>query len=88
MINHWMFKCKDISHLISQSMDKKLSLKYRMGIKIHLMMCDLCARYKDQLLLINRALAKVDTFDQSPDALITPLPDHAKNRIRKALESP
>ncbi len=87
MINHWVFKCKDISYLISKSMDKKLSLKQRLGIKFHLMMCDLCRRYKKQLDLIQKAVSLITSSEKSSDDLITPLPDKTKEKIKKHLDS-
>ncbi len=87
MINHWVFKCKDISYLISKSMDKKLSLKQRLGIKFHLMMCDLCRRYKKQLDLIQKAISLVSNSEKSSDDLITPLPTKTKDKIKKHLDT-
>ena len=86
-MNHWVFKCKDISLLISKSMDKKLSLKHRMGIRFHLMMCDLCRRYKSQLDLIRKAVFLVANSEKTEDDFITPLPDKSKSKIKKHLDS-
>ncbi len=86
MINHWMFKCKDISHLISRSMDQKLPLRIRIGIKFHLMMCHLCLRYKKQLELIHKAISKLDT-DKEEQFPVTQLPDQTKEKIKKNLEN-
>ncbi len=86
MINHWMFKCKDISHLISRSMDQKLPLRIRIGIKFHLMMCHLCLRYKKQLELIHKAISKLDT-DKEEHFPVTQLPDQTKEKIKMNLEN-
>ncbi len=85
MINHWIFRCKDISHLISRSMDQKLPLRIRLGIKFHLMMCNLCLRYKKQLDLICSAFSTIEN-DKDNDSFITPLPNKAKEKIKKNLE--
>ncbi|RLB97780.1 MAG: zf-HC2 domain-containing protein [Deltaproteobacteria bacterium] len=86
MINHWMFRCKDVSYLISQSMDQKLSLRIRLGIKFHLMMCDLCSRYKQQLDLIRKAISKVET-EKEEDPFITPLPGQTRKKIKNHLKT-
>ena len=86
MINHWMFKCKDVSYLISRSMDQKLPLRIRLGIKFHLMMCDLCLRYKEHLTLIHKSILKIET-DKEKKFPITPLPDQAKEKIKKQLKN-
>ncbi|MEN8210277.1 MAG: hypothetical protein ABFR31_01050 [Thermodesulfobacteriota bacterium] len=84
MINHWIFNCKDISRLISRSMDQKLPLGIRLGIKFHLMMCDLCLRYKKQLELISKSMSKIET-DRQDNYPTAHLPDQAKKEIKKAL---
>jgi hypothetical protein len=85
MINHWMFKCKDISHLISRSMDQKLPLRIRLGIKFHLMMCNLCLRYKKQLELIHKAISKIETENENSYPSVH-LPDQIKKTIKKKLK--
>lgn len=95
-VNHWMFKCKDISALVSRSMDTKLPLHQRLGIKVHLMMCHLCRQYKNQLTLLSAALKTIDPvsiksfdidiYNTSPDeSLIIPLPDSIKKEIQDRL---
>jgi len=85
MINHWTFRCKDVSDLISRSMDEKLSLKIRMGIKFHLMMCHLCLNYKNQLNLIRKAVLKLESAEES-DIAVTRLPDEARQKIKEHLK--
>ncbi len=95
MINHWIFRCKDISALVSRSMDEKLPLHQRLGIKFHLMMCHFCRQYKNQLILITGALKTIDPvstescidlYNPSPyDSLIIPLPDSIKKEIKDRL---
>lgn len=83
-MNHWLFRCKDITELISQSMDEKLPLRVRLGIKFHLMMCDLCTRYKKQLDLIRRAISKIkNDFETQPPRK---LPDEVKENLKKLVK--
>jgi len=81
-MRHWIFSCKQISRLISESMDRKLPLSRRMGIRFHLMMCNLCRRYKKQLLFI-RSLVKKN--DLKNEFFCQALPDDARKRIKKEL---
>ena len=55
-MRHWIFSCKQITGMISESMDRKLSLSQRIGIRFHLMMCKLCTRYQKQLLFMREVL--------------------------------
>mgnify|MGYP006865028487 CR=1 FL=1 len=83
-MNHWLFRCKDITELISQSMDEKLPLRVRLGIKFHLMMCDLCTRYKKQLDLIRSAIAKISRdLEKQPQKK---LPDEVKENLKKIVK--
>ncbi len=77
MIKHWVFNCKDVSSLISRSLDQKLPLSTSLGIKFHLMMCKLCRRYEKQLLIIHAALK---------EEIIVPLPKPTKEKIKAALK--
>ena len=86
MINHWLFRCKDITYLISQSMDVKLPLKIRLGIKFHLMMCDLCLRYKKQLELIRKVILKIEA-EKEADSFTTPLPEQIREKIKNHLKN-
>ena len=47
-----MLSCKDVTRLISESMDTSLPIGKRIGMRLHLLMCKFCSRYERQLLLI------------------------------------
>jgi hypothetical protein len=83
---HWMFCCKDVSQKVSESMDRKLPLHHRMFIRIHLMMCKYCSRFRRQLLL----LREMSGFDQIVDAsteFSAGLSLEAQKRIKDSLKS-
>ena len=50
-----MLSCKEITHLVSQSQDRKLGLSERIGLYIHLKICDGCRNFNAQLAFIRRA---------------------------------
>lgn len=81
-MRHWIFSCKKITGMISESMDLKLPLSRRMGIRFHLMMCHLCRRYEQQLLFIRSVLHRDQKTD---DVSSQTLPDDARQRIEKKL---
>jgi len=45
---HWMFSCKEVSQLVSESMDRALPFYQRVLIRMHLLMCKYCARLREQ----------------------------------------
>ena len=55
-MDYWLFNCKEISRLVSESMDRTLPIFQRIGIRIHLLMCRYCARYEKQLRFLRRAI--------------------------------
>lgn len=56
VMNNWMMKCEEVSKLVSQSLDRKLPLYQRIGVRLHLMMCKLCTQNYRQLLDLRRTL--------------------------------
>jgi hypothetical protein len=44
-----MLSCKDVTHLISQSQDRKLTLGERISLEMHLAMCNGCSNFKSQM---------------------------------------
>ncbi|NIA31095.1 MAG: hypothetical protein GWP06_14435 [Actinobacteria bacterium] len=79
--------CDIITHKISESMDGKISLRDKLEIRIHLLGCNLCTRYRDQLLIIQDMLNKY-TKDVEHEQILTDvsLSETARERIRRNLE--
>lgn len=84
MNKYWLFNCKDISRLVSDSMDRNLSLKHRLGIRFHLMMCRYCYRFARQLKRMRQVIQQ-ETAPQTPPRQT--LSDKQKQRIREQLKS-
>ena len=55
-MSHWMFDCKKVSKMVSESMDRKFPLHRRLLITTHLLMCKYCNRFKKQLLILRHAV--------------------------------
>jgi hypothetical protein len=52
-----MLSCKDISNLLSDRLDRKLSLMERVRLRMHLAMCTGCSRVERQLDFLREALS-------------------------------
>ena len=48
--------CREVHQLVSQGMDRKLTLIERMRVGSHLMVCTACTRFNDQMSLLRRAM--------------------------------
>ncbi len=51
--------CEVIGRKISESFDKKLTIKERIQIKIHLLGCTFCMRYREQLIKLHNMASKL-----------------------------
>ena len=83
-MNHWMFRCKDVSQKVSLSMDMALPLHQRTAIRFHLMMCRYCARFSRQLKLLRR-LSLHPEGDLPASEPPENLSNEAKQRIKDSM---
>lgn len=89
---NWLLRmlptCRDVTRLLSDSMDRPLPFHARIRLNLHLRMCVLCERYKHQLLLLRDVLRKDGARLVEADRLEKPgLSAEARDRIRRAIES-
>ena len=85
-MNHWMFKCKEVTRMVSESLDRKLPLYQRIGVRIHLLMCKFCSRFKKQLLFLRETI-RLHVERGEDTELSTKLPPEARERIRKSIQN-
>jgi hypothetical protein len=48
--------CKEASRLISEGMDRRLSVPERIKLRLHVSICDACTRFTSQVAFLRRAL--------------------------------
>ena len=89
-LRHWILHnrlhaCRDIVPIISESLDRRLPLRRRMVLKLHLFVCMRCARYLHQLLSMRAAVRgrAVSMFDE--EGAEPSLSAEARERIARAL---
>ena len=83
-----MLSCKDISKLVSESLDHKLPMRKRLSLWMHLGMCGVCWGFRKTLFRIHqesREYALEIEQDSASDE--TKLSDESRERITRALES-
>jgi hypothetical protein len=84
-----MLACKDVTELISRSMDTSLPIGERIGVRIHLLMCKFCTRYERQLLLIRETLRRLVSAEGHDEEVGEgKLSEEARERIKKSLRNP
>lgn len=53
-----MLKCREVSHLVGSDEVRAASLRTRLEVRLHLLMCRACRRYASQLLALGRAVRR------------------------------
>ncbi len=48
--------CREVHQLVSERMDRELTLVERGRVKVHLMVCTACTRFDEQMQLLRRAM--------------------------------
>ncbi len=83
-----MLHCREISKLVSDSMERELSFRQRMNVWMHLAMCRLCSGFARQVRLLRRA-AHDNPERLGPDSNDpkTGLSDEARERIKALLQN-
>ncbi len=80
-----MLSCKQASHIISQSLDRPLTMRERFALKLHLLICKYCKRFSQQIQTIGVAVIRmVDSVEN--DSTIE-MPSVAKKRIADMVEA-
>ena len=83
-----MLSCKEVSKLISDSLDRKLSWWQRINLWMHIGMCGLCWRFrKDLRHLHEETLQHADELEQGTADWDVKLPSDSRERMKRVLES-
>ena len=89
-VRYWLLRrlpaCKQTVQLISESMERSLTLREQVLLKLHLWVCMWCQWYLEHLHLMRDALRVQETENNDLDVSTpTRLSDEARERIRRSL---
>jgi hypothetical protein len=73
--------CKDVTALISRSLESKLSWRENLTLKYHLWLCEPCSRYLSHL----KFMSRVFEIEENKGPTLSP---EALERIKNALKPP
>jgi Putative zinc-finger len=79
-----MLTCKQASQFISASLDRPLSLRERLALKLHLLICKYCKRFSQQLHDMRVALKTMTSLIENDNSI--KMPSVAKDRITALVE--
>lgn len=85
-MKHWMFNCKEVTRMLSDSLDRELSFHQRVGLRMHLLMCKFCSRYQRQLLFLRETMHLHAKHSEDMEPLIK-LPPKARERIERTIHN-
>jgi len=78
--------CRDIIRMVSGPPDRKPTVKERVQIRAHFLICDWCPRYEHQLRFLRDA-AHRHSCEAGGDVPAFTLPAEARERIKNALQN-
>ena len=50
-----MLSCKEVTHLLSEAQDRKITLSERVNLEMHLAICKGCSNFKNQMTFLRQA---------------------------------
>ncbi len=80
-----MLSCKEVGELLSLRLDRKLTFKERIGLKLHLLICKTCNCYQKQLQFVTRSARRLMASDKAQQG-IPPLSEAAEKRINSSIQ--
>ncbi|MDX8397797.1 MAG: zf-HC2 domain-containing protein [Mariprofundaceae bacterium] len=76
--------CERISQLASEQLDRPLSLKEKLQLKLHISMCSLCRNYHNSLQTMSNIFKAMRQHDQLDESI--KLPDQSRQKIERTLK--
>ena len=92
-VRWWLLRrlpaCKQIVKVISESMERKLSLRERITVNLHLWICLWCVWYLEQLNLMRDTIrTKASQEPNLESSSLPPLSAEARERMKLRLSQP
>lgn len=86
-MTRWIINCEEYSKLISQQMDRSLSLRNRMFLRIHQWICPSCSCIKQNFSSIRQACRWVPPDEANDSPNCDTLPEEVVARIKSAIKT-
>lgn len=83
-----MLSCKEVSQLVSESMDRPVLMSEALEMKMHLIMCKFCSRFKKQLQSIRKTVREnADLIEEVGERakLCSEAKERLKHLIKKSI---
>ena len=63
-----MLTCKEVTHLVSESLERSLSVKERLRLRLHFLVCAGCRNFRSQMTLLRQACRRLAEGKTPPDS--------------------
>ena len=80
-----MLNCKQTSQLLSKSLDQPLTLREKLSLRLHMLLCGACSRFARQLRFLREAVEALERRAAEDERLT--LNSEARQRIARALRN-
>lgn len=78
-----MLSCKEVSRLVSDSLDRDLPFMQRLAVRIHLMMCRTCSAFRRRMQFLRTVVSHATPAEADPSLKLSP---EAKDRIKRQFD--
>ena len=83
-----MFSCKQVTQIVSESLDKKLPFWTRVQLRMHLAMCGLCSRFRKTMIRVDREVnQRAEEIERNVGDDESKLSADARDRIQRAMRT-
>lgn len=82
-----MLSCKETSLLVSQSLDQRLAWRERIALHMHLLVCDACRTFENQVAFLRTAARRFGRGTNAPE-LLRLSPDARERIARRIRDNP
>lgn len=83
----WMINCKEYASLVSQRLDRPLSFRDKVMMRLHQLVCPPCKHIQAQMASIREACRWVPPNEMDTEQGVCVLPEEARLRIKAALKN-
>lgn len=85
-MSRMMLSCEEVSQLTSEALDHKLTLRQKLGVRIHLMFCSFCRNFSIQMKSIRKIIKSQNSEVINTQKPPHKLPEDFKSRLRQIMK--
>jgi predicted anti-sigma-YlaC factor YlaD len=84
-----MTSCKEASRLASDALNRRLTLRERIALRTHLLICAACRRFEQQIAFLHDAASRMGAAEAGTSVTLSPAArERITARVRQGKTSP